>query len=315
MAKTSDSILYLGSNRRDYIYFPTPFISVNTALKHGGIRSRGFLHIVANEACGKTTLSLMIVAEAQKAGLLKEIPVKIGKETYIFNAVFIDVERQYDSEYAESLGVDTDKLLVIRATGFNAMADEVEARLKEGFQMFVLDSIPELISEDELAKSWDDSAKVAETANALTRWLRRLNGLVDDANALFIMINQLRANLSPMAQKKTKPFGAAAIRYRATLSLELARIKRTEDISEIEIFIEKNKQGAQGAKTVVYLNHGQGFDANRDIVEFALYLGIITKAGAWYKFNDVQANGVKQCIEKFDMVLLRKKIQEELRNA
>ncbi len=309
-------VLFIGKARRDYAYFATPLISLNQAIgSMQGIRSRGIVQLLGNEACGKTSLAYGIIGDAQRKGALKELDVSIGKTTYKVNAVFVDVERQYDPDYAETCGVDTERLLVIRADSFEEITDVVEDLLKKGIQLVVYDSLPATISKSEIEKKMDDPAKMAETANMVSRWLIRLIGLIDNANALFIFTNQFRANLAPMARKATKPYGPKTLAYYCTLILEMVRIKREETVSDIKVVVEKNKQAAQGKEITLYLNHGKGFDAPRDIIEYALYLGLIRKSGAWYEYKETKAQGIKQCIEKFDLDALTEDIMNELDNS
>lgn len=315
MAK--EEIYSLGNKQIDYSYFPTSFLSLDTAIdaeRMLGIRGRGIAQFLANPGCGKSSLAYAIIGEAQRKNKIKDIEIKVGKETHIINAVFVDVEKAYDPEYAAKCGVETDKLLVVRANGFNELAKAVEDLLEKGVQLFVYDSLPATVTESELEKDMDDPAKMAETANNVSRWLIRLIGLIYNANALFIVINQYRANLSPMARKQTKPFGPKSLEYYSWLILEGARVGATNGVAEIEWTVTKNKQGPKGNKATLYLQEleANGFDVDRDIVEFALSLGVITKSGAWYKFNDVQAQGIQQCKEKFDMDELREAIEKAL---
>ncbi len=296
------SKLALGNAPQGFTFFPTPLPSLNVAIGNmNGIRSKGILQIIAHEKCGKTTLSYHIIAASQKAKKLETISFKYEGVTIAGNAVFLDIERQFDAEYAEQCGVDTSKLIILRPDDAEEMMFMVESMLKLGFKLIIWDSIPATITRDEFNKDITDAEKMAGSANLISRWLKRIIGMIYNADALLIGINQLRANISPMARSDSKPYGPRALRYYSTLIFDMARVKNEEGVAEVRVTISKNKQGAEGHQTTLYLVHGKGFDISRDIIELALQFGIVKKGGAWYTYGEAKAQGINQCKEKFDM--------------
>lgn len=282
----------LGSRKKDRPLFYTNFPTLDRII--GPIRGGSILQLLAENKNGKTSLAYAIIAANQ--GRANVVEVEIEKEKALVNAVWVDVERTYDEEYAKQCGVDIDKLLVVTTDYVEDSMIVVESLLAKGLQLFVYDSVPASLPKTESEKDMDDSAKIASAAGLLSRWMIRLIPLVDNANALFIMINQYRANMSPMARSDKKAWGARALQYYSTVILELVRIKNEDGISTVEVKVTKNKLDAEGKSTQLYLVHGEGFDIRRDKLTILLDEGIVQKSGSW--FVDTRTGNKVQGIEK-----------------
>jgi recombination protein RecA len=305
----------LGDTSKEHTYFRSSLPSVNVALGDlRGIQGGSIVQLLAEPGHGKTTLALDFIAQAQKSGKLKEVDIKIGKSTLTVNAVFVDLERTFDPEYAKKIGVDTSKLAVYKPDFAEKALPALEQLLSEGLQLVVFDSVPAMITKDEFEKDVDEPARMAGSANILSRWLIRLLGLVDNSDALFIFINQYRANLSPMARSEKKPFGPRALRYFSKIILELVKIKTEETRSTIQLTVSKNKQAAEGMKVEYTMIKGQGVSANHDIMDLAIEQGIVRKSGSWFEYNGVKAQGSDSAIALFPMDEIRLLVERELIN-
>jgi len=140
-----------------------------------------------------------------------------------------------------------------------------------------------------------------------------LLGLVDNANALFIFINQYRANISTMARSEKKPYGPYALRYFSRITLELARIRTDEDKLYIQATVAKNKQGGGNQKCEYIMLNGKGLGPEFDILSLALEYDIIQKAGAWYEYNGQKAQGMDNCVLTYDMKQIALEVDERIR--
>jgi recombination protein RecA len=310
MTRKFDSTgLDFGDNPQEFEYYPSSIISLNQLFGGGGVRGGLIVQLLADAGHGKTTLALDYVAQAQKRGV-KELQITIGKTTRGINALFIDLERTYDAEYAAAIGVDTSKLLVYKPDFAEQALPQVEALLSQGLQVVVFDSVPAMITKDEFEKDMDDPARMAGSAGVLSRWLIRLVGLVDNAKALMIFINQYRANLSPMARSNKKPFGPYSLRYNSGVIIELVRIKTENDLLTIQATVTKSKQGGNGTRCEYMMRQAKGLAPEFDILALALEYGIIRKAGAWYEFKGQKVQGLENCVQQLDLAELRRLVLE-----
>lgn len=296
-------------------YFPSSLPSVNLAIGDmRGIQGGSIVQLLAEPGHGKTTLALDFIAQAQKSGVLRDIDIKVsGNKTVTVNAVFVDLERTFDSDYAKRLGVDVSKLAVYKPDFAEKALPALENLLEQGLRLVVFDSVPAMITKDEFEKDVDEPARMAGSANILSRWLIRLLGLVDNSDALFIFINQYRANLSPMARSDKKPFGPRALRYFSKIILELVKIKNEDDRSIIQMTVSKNKQSAEGMKIEYTMLKGRGISAVHDIFMLAIHYGVIKKSGAWYEYDGNKAQGLDSAIEIFPVEEIKRKVEDEIR--
>lgn len=305
--------MQVGSDNQNYYFFPSSIKSLNRALGHSeGIRGGTIMQLLAQPGHGKTTLALDYVAQAQRRGI-KEVSVQINKKERQVNALFVDLERTFDSVYAAKIGVDLDKILVYRPDYAEQGLPVIEHLLENGIQIVVFDSVPALITKDEFDKEIDDPARMAGSANLLSRWILRLLGLVDNANALFIFINQYRANISTMARSEKKPYGPYALRYFSRITLELAKIRTEEEKLHIQVTVAKNKQGGGNHKCEYVMLNGKGLGPEYDVLSLALEYDIIQKAGAWYEYKGQKAQGMDNCVLIYDMKQIALEVDERIR--
>lgn len=305
----------MAGTEREHLWFPSSLPSVNYALGDmRGIQGGSIVMLLAEPGHGKTTMALDFIAQAQQKGELKEIEVKIDKGTRIINALFVDLERTFDAEYASRIGVDVNKLAVYKPNYAEQALPVIEHLLEQGLQLVVFDSVPAMITKDEFDKDVDEPARMAGSANLLARWLVRLLGLVDNADALFVFINQYRANISPMARSEKKPYGTRALRYFSKIILELVKIKNEDDRSTIQMTVSKNKQAPEGQKVEYLMRKGQGVSAMHDVFACAVDAGLIRKNGSWFEYEGHKAQGADSAIAQFPMAEIRMKVEAELSN-
>jgi recombination protein RecA len=290
-----------GDTPQNYRYFPSSIRSLNRALGSSkGIRGGTIMQLLAEPGHGKTTLALDYLAQAQKRGI-KDVSLTIGKTTRTINSLFVDLERTFDTEYAKLLNVDVTKLLVYRPDYAEQCLPQIEYFLSQGIQVVIFDSVPAIVTKDEFEKEVDDPARMAGAANLLSRWIVRLIGPVDNADALFIFVNQYRANLSPMARSDKKPFGPRSLRYFSRIILDLVKVRNEEDKSHIQATVSKNKQAAEGRRCDYLMLKGKGLAPAYDLMSLALEYDIIHKSGAWYEYQGQKAQGLDNCVLTFDL--------------
>ncbi len=310
--KDYERYLSIGSDPREYIYYPSSIIALNKAIGDvRGVRSGSVIQLVAEPGRGKSTVAMDFIAQAQKNGLLKDIKLPSGR---VINAVYADFERTYDPDYAKLLGIDNDKILLVKTNYAEETFDILLALLEAGLRMIIIDSISMTIPKANEGKSQQENEKVAAEAKAIGRFLKQAIQLVDNADALLILINQFRANLAPMAMTDKKAFGAMMIQYAIRASVTLIRTKREDTRMHIQAFVEKTKLGATGKKIEFDIVHGKGLDSAFHIIELATEFDIVKKKGAWYYYGDIGAQG-KNNIHKLPIEEIKLKVMEQLNNA
>lgn len=311
LIKEYDDFLALGDEDiSQRARFPSSLLGLNAAIGDMRGLESGIVQIIGDEATGKTTLAFNIVAESQRQRVLREIELPNGR---IINAAMLDFERTYDPEYVSALGVDISKLLIIRTPYAEQTFNLAETLLVAGLQLLVIDSIAMIIPKSEEDKDFEDSVKIASEASVIGRFLKRINQLSYDADALILMINQWRSNISPMARTEKKPYGARIIKHIIKLTIELARIKREDTRMHIEAFVSKNKMGAIGKKVSYEIEHGKGIDTNLHILHLAIDCEIVKVSGKGrYEYNGIKAHGDMKAIASFPMQEIASLVRESM---
>lgn len=275
-------------------WYPFSLISLNQIVGDvRGLRGGRMYQFLGKESTGKTTLSLDIIANAQKQGLA---------------CCYVDFERTFEDEYAEKLGVNLDELLVVRADTAEDALTVVEELLKSGIMVVVIDSIPAAVPKIEADKDYNENEKMASNAALVNRMCRRLVPLLSNSGAICIAINQYRANISTMSRKETKPFGAMILQYTVSLTLELARIKNEEDETQVQVTVGKSKIGIERKRAIVTMVYGSGLNYEEDVLTLALEHDIIQRKGAWFTYNDFRAQGMENAIKTFPIEEIKEKV-------
>lgn len=305
-------------SQADRMRFPSGIPGLDMGIGNIEGMTRGIVEILGGEAVGKTTLTLTILAETQRKRDLLEIETPDGKS---YNAVYMDFEHSYDNVYAKSLGVDTEKLLILTMTYAQQQFKIVEYLLEAGIQFVIIDSIAVIIPQSEEEKELEDSEKMADEAKVIGRAMKRINALAAASDSLILVINQYRANISAMAHVEKKGYGAWLLRYLKRATIELTRTERKDTRMTIQAFVSKNKMGAIGKKLTYEIEHGKGIDINQHILNLALDNDIVNFTGKktwWYYTNNAgkeyKAQGEQNAVKSFPMDEIKQKVLEAMSN-
>lgn len=243
--------------------------------------------IFGNPSAGKTSLALALVTQAQKQGI---------------NCCFIDVELALTNELAKQIGVDTDKLVVVRPATGEEVFEIVESMSEKGFGLIVVDSIASISPMSELESDYDE-VSIGLQARLMSKAMRKLIGCIYRNKTALVFINQIRAKMAKMpGQKQTTTSGGMAIPFYAALRLEVVRIgwiKEGTNIigMELKIKVEKNKLGVPQKETIVKYLFDSGFDILNDKLKILLKEGKIEQIGRTYYFKGEKIGNEEKIIE------------------
>ena len=269
----------------------TGCIGLNSALGIGGFPKGRIVEIYGPESAGKTTVATHILAEAQKAGGF---------------AAIIDVEHAFDTVYAAKLGVDVDNLL-INQPDYGEQGLEIAHRLIKsgGIDIIVIDSVAALVPKSELEGEIGDT-KMGLQARLMGQTLRMITADAKKNNVVVIFINQLREKIGVMFGSPETTPGGNALKFYASIRLDVRKIGQIKDGEEIignrvKVKVVKNKVSPPYKTAEFDLIFGEGIDTYGDLVDQATSLGIIQKSGSWYAYgNDKLGQGrdsVKQLLK------------------
>ena len=270
------TIMKLGA--RDTVEVPsisTGSFGLDKALGIDGLPKGRVVEIYGPESSGKTTLTLQIIAECQKAG---------------GTAAFIDAEHALDPEYAKALGVDIDELLISQPdTGEQAL--EVTDKLVEsgGLDVIVVDSVAALVPRAELEGNMGDS-HVGLQARLMSLALRKITGSIQKKNTLVIFINQIRMKIGVMFGSPETTTGGNALKFYSSVRLDIRRIGAIKDGDEVignetRVKVVKNKMAPPFKVAEFQILYGKGINRKAEIIEYAVQKGIVEKAGSWYSYK------------------------------
>ena len=267
----------------------TGSISLDAAIGIGGIPRARVTEIYGPESSGKTTLTLHIVAEAQKAGGY---------------AAFIDAEHAMDPEYAKKLGVDTDNLLISQPDTGEQALDITDTLVRSGaLDVIVIDSVAALVPKAELDGDMGD-AHVGLQARLMSQALRKLTGTVSRSNTTVIFINQIREKIGVMFGNPETTPGGRALKFYASVRLEIRRITTIKDGTEmvgsrVQVKVVKNKVAPPFKKSEFDIMYGQGISYVGDIIDLAVEGNIVEKTGAWYSYDDMKIGQGRENAKSF----------------
>ena len=276
------SFMRLGSNKTVNVdVISTGALTLDHALGVGGIPRGRITEIYGHEASGKTTLTLHIIAEAQKAGGY---------------AAFIDAEHALDPTYASALGVDIDNLYISQPNSGEEALEILEKVVSStAFDIVVVDSVAALVSRAELAGDIGD-AHIALQARLMSHALRKLTAIISNTNTAVIFINQLRQNIATTgygAGPTETTTGGKALKFYSSVRLDIRRtewIKKGDETigHKVKIKVVKNKLSAPFKVVNLEIIFGHGISTEGLLIDLAMEAKIITRSGAWFYYNGEQ---------------------------
>src|ERR1700687_6108115 len=270
------SIMRLGAKEFAAISsISTGSIGVDAALGVGGVPRGRIVEIFGPESSGKTTLSLHIIAEAQRVGGL---------------AAFIHAEHALDAEYARKLGVDVDNLLVSQPDSGEQALEIAEVLVRSGaIDVIVIDSVAALVPRAELDGEMGDS-HMGLHARLMSQALRKLTAIVSKSKTSLIFINQIREKIGVMFGNPETTTGGRALKFYATMRVDIRRIQAIKEGDKVvgsrtRAKVVKNKVAAPFREAEIDLIYGGGISRAGDLIDLGVDKGILEKSGTWISFG------------------------------
>ena len=267
----------------------TGALSLDVALGIGGIPRGRIIEIYGPESSGKTTLALHMIAECQKTG---------GE------AAFIDAEHALDPVYAKHLGVDIDNLIVSQPdTGGQALEIAEAVIRSSAIDLVVVDSVAALVPKAEIDGEMGDT-HVGLQARLMSQALRKLAGVLNRSNASLVFINQLREKVGVMFGSPETTPGGRALKFYASVRLDIRKIEAIKQDSEIignkvRVKVVKNKVAPPFRETEFDIIYGKGISKSGNILDLAVNLDIVEKAGAWFSYNGERIGQGRENAKKY----------------
>jgi len=286
------SMMRLGEKQLEAIpSIPTGSLGLDIALGIGGLPRGRIVEIYGPESSGKTTLTLQVIAEAQKLG---------------GTCAFIDAEHALDPIYAESLGVDTEDLLVSQPDTGEQALEICDMVVRSGaVDVVVIDSVAALTPRAEIEGDMGDS-HVGLQARLMSQALRKMTGNIKNSNTLVIFINQIRMKIGVMFGSPETTTGGNALKFYSSVRLDIRRIGAVKDGDEVvgnetRVKVVKNKVAPPFRQTEFQIMYGRGIHRTGEIIELGVKQGIVEKSGAWYSHQgDRIGQGRKNAAEFLD---------------
>ncbi len=303
------TVMRMGDKERVSIpCISTGSLGLDVALGTGGLPRGRIVEIFGPESSGKTTLTLQVIAEAQRAG---------------GTCAFVDAEHALDPIYAEKLGVNVSDLIISQPDTGEQALEVSDMLVRSGaIDVLVVDSVAALTPKAEIEGDMGDH-HVGLQARLMSQALRKITGNIKTANCLVIFINQIRMKIGVMFGNPETTTGGNALKFYASVRLDIRRIgsvKEGEEVvgSETRVKVVKNKVAPPFKQAEFQILYGQGINRLGEILDFGVKQGLIDKAGAWYSYKGNKIGQGKQNAMQFlrenqeTAQFLEAKIKEEL---
>lgn len=287
----------------------TGSVGLDIALGIGGIPRGRVTEIYGPESSGKTTLTMHMIAEAQRKGGL---------------AAFIDAEHAFDKHYAEKLGIDTENLLISQPDNGEQALEIADHLIRSGaIDIIVIDSVAALVPKAELEGEMGDS-KMGLHARLMSQALRKLTGTISKTGCACVFINQLREKIGIMFGNPETTTGGNALKFYASVRLDIRRIGQIKESADditgnrVKVKVVKNKVAPPFKVVEFDIMYGRGISKSGEIVDIGAELNVLQKSGSWFSYDGNKLgqgrDSVKQLIEDNPELMeeLEKKIKEKI---
>ena len=285
------SVMRLGDGQaaRDIEAVSTGSIGLDVALGIGGVPKGRVVEIYGPESSGKTTLTLQVVAEAQKTG---------------GTAAFVDAEHALDPGYAEKLGVNVDELLVSQPDTGEQALEITDMLVRSGaVDVIVGDSVAALTPKAEIEGEMGDS-HMGLQARLMSQALRKLTGNIKRSNAMVIFINQIRMKIGVMFGSPETTTGGNALKFYSSVRMDIRRIgaiKKGDEVigNQTRVKVVKNKVSPPFKMAEFEILYGQGISREGEIIDLGVQHGLIDKAGSWYSYGEDRIGQGKENVREY----------------
>ena len=284
------SVMRMGDGvSRDIESISTGSIGLDVALGIGGVPRGRVIEIYGPESSGKTTLTLQVIAEAQKLG---------------GTAAFVDAEHALDPGYAEKLGVNVDELLVSQPDTGEQALEITDMLVRSGaIDVVVIDSVAALTPKAEIEGEMGDS-HMGLQARLMSQALRKLTGNIQRSNTMVIFINQIRMKIGVMFGSPETTTGGNALKFYSSVRLDIRRIgaiKKGDEVigNQTRVKVVKNKVSPPFKQAEFEILYGQGISRFGEIIDLGVQHNIVDKAGSWYSYGDDRIGQGKENVREF----------------
>ncbi|MGB1408199.1 recombinase RecA [Alloalcanivorax venustensis] len=279
------SVMRMGDQKRERIpAISTGSLGLDIALGIGGLPKGRIVEIYGPESSGKTTLTLSVIAQAQKQGA---------------TCAFVDAEHALDPDYAEKLGVNVDDLLVSQPDTGEQALEITDMLVRSGaVNVVIVDSVAALVPKAEIEGEMGD-AHVGLQARLMSQALRKITGNVKNANCLVMFVNQIRMKIGVMFGNPETTTGGNALKFYSSVRLDIRRIgavKQGDEVTgnETRVKVVKNKVAPPFKQAEFQILYGQGINQLGEVLDLGVQQGLVDKSGAWYAYQGDKIGQGKQ---------------------